>query len=97
MFEGFPGYSAAMHASPAIAHTAESLLSEMPSMRYPDDRFTAIARLRFVMEDPGQLLANCVASYIVDQLCACGNRPGDVIIPGFSHVNYPPAPQSNGS
>jgi hypothetical protein len=97
MFEGFPGYSVAMPASTAIPHTAESLLSEMPSMRYPDDRFTAIARLRFVMEDPGQLLANCVASYIVDQLCACGNRPGDVIIPGFSHVNYPPASQSNGS
>jgi hypothetical protein len=89
MFEGFPGYAMAMHPSPAIPHTAQSHLSEMPSMRYPDDRFTAIARLRFVMEDPGQLLANCVASYIVDQLCACGNRPSEVIIPGFSRVNYP--------
>jgi hypothetical protein len=89
MFEGFPGYAMGVDPSPAIPHTAQSHLSEMPSMRYPDDRFTAIARLRYVMEDPGQLLANCVASYIVDQLCACGNRPGEVVIPGFSHVNYP--------
>jgi hypothetical protein len=89
MFDGFPGYAMAVPPSPAIPLTAESLLSEMPPLRSPDDRFTAIARLRFVMEDPGQLLANCVASYIVDQLCACGNRPGDVIIPGFSHVSYP--------
>jgi hypothetical protein len=25
----------------------------------------------------------------VDQLCACGNRPAEVIIPGFSNVDYP--------
>jgi hypothetical protein len=42
-----------------------------------------------VMEDPAQLLANSVASYIVDQLCECGNRPEKVFIPGFTNVVYP--------
>jgi hypothetical protein len=41
------------------------------------------------MEDPAQLLANSVASYIIDQLCECGNRPAEVIIPGFTNVSYP--------
>jgi hypothetical protein len=35
------------------------------------------ARLRFVMEDPAQLLSNAVASYIIDHLCANGNQPTD--------------------
>jgi hypothetical protein len=61
----------------------------MPPLRFPDDRFTAIARLRMVMEDPGQLLANSVASYIINQLCECGNRPELVFIPGFTKVVYP--------
>jgi hypothetical protein len=89
MFDGFPSFEMAMRTPPTIPLTATSVLHEMPSLRSPDDRFTAIARLRVVMEDPGQLLANSVASYVVDQLCACDNRPGDVVIPGFTHVNYP--------
>jgi Domain of unknown function (DUF5624) len=89
MFDGFPAFEMATHSPPAMHLTAESTISEMPPLRFPDDRFTAITRLRLVMEDPGQLLANSVASYVVDQLCACGNQPGDVIIPGFTHVTYP--------
>jgi Domain of unknown function (DUF5624) len=89
MFEGFPSFEMAMRPPPTIPLTATSVLHEMPSLRSPDDRFTAIARLRVVMEDPGQLLANSVASYVVDQLCACDNRPGNVVIPGFTNVNYP--------
>jgi len=41
------------------------------------------ARLRFVMEDPAQLLSNAVASYIIDHLCANGNQPTD------ANVAYP--------
>jgi hypothetical protein len=48
----------------------------------------AIARLRRIMEDPQQLLSNCVADYVVDQLRANGNRPQDVVIPGFSQVDF---------
>ena len=80
MFDGFPAFQ--MTTKPAD--------NEMPPLHSPDDRFTAITRLRFVMEDPAQLLANSVAPYIVDQLCACGNRPAEVVIPGFTRVNYPP-------
>lgn len=80
MFDGFPSFEAAVHP----------IGNEMPPLRSPDDRMTAITRMRFVMEDPAQLLANSVAPYIVDQLCACGNRPAEVVIPGFTHVTYPP-------
>ena len=80
MFAGYPAFEVAMNPDG----------NEMPPLRSPDDRFTAITRLRFVMEDPTQLLANSVAPYIVDQLCACGNRPAEVVIPGFTRVNYPP-------
>jgi hypothetical protein len=89
MFHGFPAFETATHSPPSMALNAESTVREMPPLRSADDRFTAITRLRLVMEDPGQLLANCVASYIIDQLCACGNRPGEVMIPGFSDVTYP--------
>jgi hypothetical protein len=41
------------------------------------------------MEDPTQLLSNCVADYIVDQLQDNGNRPDRVEIPGFTNVTYP--------
>jgi len=34
------------------------------------------------------LLANSVASYVIDQL-STGNDPTEVFIPGFSNVNHP--------
>ena len=39
------------------------------------------ARLRFVTEDPAQLLSNAVASYIIDHLCANGNQPTTRTLP----------------
>jgi hypothetical protein len=48
-----------------------------------------VARLRRIMEDPSQLLSNCVADYIVDQLHSNGNQPQKVEIPGFTNVSYP--------
>jgi Domain of unknown function (DUF5624) len=88
MFVGYPAFEPTTNPAPTVA-AGGAVVNEMPPLRSPDDRFTAITRLRFVMEDPGQLLANSVAPYVVDQLCACGNRPAEVIIPGFSNVNYP--------
>jgi hypothetical protein len=58
-------------------------------LRSPDDRVTAITRLRFVMEDPAQLLSNSVAHYVIDQLCDHDNDPSRVVIPGFTNVSYP--------
>jgi len=43
--------------------------------------------LRRIMEDPQQLLSNCVADYI-DELRRCNYRPEDVQIPGFTNVEY---------
>ncbi|MGH8779208.1 DUF5624 domain-containing protein [Paraburkholderia sp.] len=65
----------------------------MPPIASPDDRHAMSARLRRIMEDPAQLLSNCVADYIVDQLNDNGNRPDEVVIPGFTNVDYPaPSP-----
>lgn len=64
----------------------------MPPLLGVDDRAGASARLRRIMEDPSQLLSNCVADYIVDQLHANDNNPAAVAIPGFSNVDYPPLP-----
>ncbi|WP_028220403.1 DUF5624 domain-containing protein [Paraburkholderia oxyphila] len=61
----------------------------MPPITGVDDRAATAARLRRIMEDPGQLLSNCVADYIVDQLHENGNRPHAVEIPGFTNVDYP--------
>lgn len=89
MFDGFPAFETSMHAAPTVDPAGNMIVNEMPRLRSPDDRFTAITRLRLVMEDPGQLLANSVASYIIDQLSDCGNRPSEVFIPGFTNVAYP--------
>lgn len=89
MFDGYPAYDGATVAAPPALDDASLSMSEMPRLRSPDDRFTAVARLRMVMEDPRQLLANSVASYIADELCAHDNDPTKVFIPGFSNVRYP--------
>ena len=89
MFEGFAAFETTMRPAPTVDVGGKMAVSEMPPLRSPDDRFTAITRLRLVMEDPGQLLANSVASYIIDQLSEHGNRPEAVFIPGFTNVTYP--------
>lgn len=66
-----------------------SPMDGMPPIRSVDDRESANARLRRIMEDPTQLLSNSVADYIVDQLRANGNEPQRVAIPGFTNVDYP--------
>lgn len=89
MFEGFPAFESTAGPTLSASGAGRTTLHEMPPLRSPKDRFTAITRLRFVMEDPTQLLANSVAPYIIDQLCDSGNRPGEVVIPGFTNVAYP--------
>jgi hypothetical protein len=91
MFEGYPAYDGSAVVLPAALALGSRSMNEMPALRSPDDRYTAIARLRLVMEDPRQLLANSVASYIIDELCAADNDPRKVFIPGFTNVDYPQA------
>jgi hypothetical protein len=88
MFEGYPSFSKSIEEPPVIEPKTKTLRA-MPRLRSPDDRITAITRLRFVMEDPTQLLSNSVAHFVIDQLCEHGNRPEAVVIPGFSNVTYP--------
>jgi hypothetical protein len=88
MYEGYPAFQPLMNNAPIVDATTQAI-SELPSVRSPDDRRAIITRLRFVMEDPGQQLANAAAQYIVDALCAVDNRPGDVVIPGFTNTTYP--------
>jgi hypothetical protein len=88
MFEGYPSFSKSIEEPPVIEPKTKTLRA-MPRLRSPDDRLTAITRLRFVMEDPTQLLSNSVAHFVTDQLAEHGNRPEAVVIPGFSNVTYP--------
>ena len=88
MYEGYPAFRRTIEAAPVVdADTAS--VGEIPTVRSADDRRAIVTRLRFVMEDPAQQLANAGAQFIVDQLCANGNRPTDVIVPGFTNTVYP--------
>jgi len=60
----------------------------LPTIKSLGDHAACVARLRRIMEDPQQLLSNCVADYIVDELHRCNYRPEDVQIPGFTNVDY---------
>jgi hypothetical protein len=88
MFEGYPAFRPLINSGPVIDARTQSI-GEMPAVRSPEDRRAIMTRLRFVMEDPAQQLANSVAHYIIDQLCTCGNRPADVVVAGFTNVTYP--------
>lgn len=94
MFEGYPAFTKVIEEPPVIDAATKSLHA-MPRLRAPDDRTSAITRLRFVMEDPSQLLSNSVAHFVIDQLCEHGNRPEQVVIPGFSKTTYPTREQSS--
>lgn len=61
---------------------------DMPPLRSLDDHAACVARLRRIMEDPQQLLSNCVADYVVDALRANGNRPEAVAVPGFTNRRF---------
>ena len=77
MFEGY----AAFHFNPQV--------QAMAPIKSLDDHAACVARLRRIMEDPQQLLSNCVADYILDELRRCNYHPQDVHIPGFTNVEYP--------
>jgi Domain of unknown function (DUF5624) len=77
MFEGYAAHQFAPSAPDAL-----------PPIKSEDDHDACVVRLRRIMEDPQQLLANCAADYIYDELDRCDFRPQDVRIPGFSNVDY---------
>jgi hypothetical protein len=89
MFKGYPAFELNVRQPLPAGAEVPMVVSEMPQLRSPDDRFSAIACLRFAMEDSRQLMVSAVM-HIVDQLVECGNRPAEVFIPGFTNVTYPP-------
>ncbi len=91
MYADYPAFRRTIEAAPVIDADTDSI-TEIPMVRSADDRRAIITRLRFVMEDPAQQLANAGAQFIVDQLCANGNRPADVVVPGFTNTVYPRRP-----
>ena len=88
MYEGYPAFHRDLE-SPAVVDADTRSVTQIPTVRSADDRRAIVTRLRFVMEDPGQQLANAGAQFIVDQLCDNGNRPEAVVVPGLTGVRYP--------
>jgi hypothetical protein len=89
MFAGYPAFRPDLSRGAAAIDEHTRWVSEQPAVTSADDRRAFITRMRLVMEDPAQLVSNAPAHYIIDQLCAHGNDPGAVIIPGFTNVPYP--------
>jgi hypothetical protein len=93
MFPQYPRFVPGECPSVAVTPATRSV-SVPPRLTTADDLFSFVARLRFVMEDPTQLLSGSVASYVLGQL-ALGKQPADVAIPGLTGVAYPRAPSSS--
>ena len=89
MYDGYPAFRRAIGDAPVV-DAATSSLAELPVVRSDADRRAIMTRLRFVMEDPAQQLVNAGHQFIVDQLCDNGNRPAQVVVPGFTNTAYPP-------
>jgi hypothetical protein len=88
MFQGYPAFRPVINNASVIDEKTEAL-GILPTVQSPQDRRAIMTRLRFVMEDPTQQLANATARYVIDQLCACDNRPAEVVVPGFTNMVYP--------
>jgi hypothetical protein len=87
MFAGYPAYQSGVPIAPTVDEKTTSV-DGMPALRSLHDRFGLITRLRIVMEDPGQMVSNAAAHYVIDQLIAAGNDPAGVFIPGFTDIDY---------
>ncbi len=82
MFDGYAG----------LRVLARRAGSDAADRRRSTTARACVARLRRIMEDPQQLLSNCVADYVVDELRKNGNRPECVPIPGFTNAQFATLP-----
>ena len=89
MFPQYPRFVPGECPSTAVTPATRSI-SAPPRLTTAEDIFSFVARLRFVMEDPTQLLSGSVASYVLGEL-ALGKTPADVAVPGLTGAAYPPA------
>ncbi|WEK02323.1 MAG: DUF5624 domain-containing protein [Candidatus Sphingomonas phytovorans] len=88
MWPDYPAYKKPVEAPPVVDPETR-IVSEIPMVRSVNDRRAIVTRLRYVMEDPAQQIAMAGSQFMIDQLCANGNRPDLVEIPGFTHISYP--------
>ncbi|TPG16427.1 hypothetical protein EAH87_14440 [Sphingomonas koreensis] len=88
MWPDYPAYEKAVEAPPMVDIETRAA-SQIPVVRSVHDRRAIMSRLRFVMEDPAQQISMAGSQFMIDQLCANGNRPDLVEIPGFTHTVYP--------
>ncbi|KMS53414.1 DUF5624 domain-containing protein [Sphingobium cupriresistens] len=88
MWPDYPAFTKAVEAAPVVDPETRTV-TEIPMVRSVHDRRAIISRLRHVMEDPAQQIAMAGSQFMIDQLCANGNRPELVEIPGFTHIHYP--------
>ncbi|NIJ37429.1 hypothetical protein FHR22_002113 [Sphingopyxis panaciterrae] len=88
LWPDYPAFRKAVEAPPAIDSDTK-FMYEMPVVRSVNDKRAIVSRMRYVMEDPGAQIASAGMQFVIDQLCANGNRPDLVEIPGFTDVDYP--------
>lgn len=91
MWPDYPAFEKSVEHPPVVDPETRTV-SEIPMVRSVHDRRAIVTRLRYVMEDPSQQIAMAGSQFMIDQLCANGNRPERVEIPGFTHVDYPRLP-----
>jgi hypothetical protein len=82
MFPDYPRFQTTTCPQSDVTRATASV-SVPPRAASADDLFAFVARLRFMMEDPTQLLSSTVAVYVLDQLKA-GVAPDAIAIPGLS-------------
>ena len=82
MFDGYPRYRFALPWGQVVDRATEAV-NELPAVASAHDMFALVSRLRFVLEDPRQLISNCVADVMIDQLFTHDSRPEKVEIPDF--------------
>lgn len=88
MWPDYPAFKKAVETPPVVDPDTQ-IVTEIPMVRSVHDRRAIVSRLRHVMEDPAQQIAMAGSQFMIDQLCANGNRPELVEIPGFTHIDYP--------
>lgn len=92
MFPDYPRFRPAACPESSVDRSTQTV-SFPPRAASADELFAFVARLRFMMEDPTQLLSSTVAVYLLDQLKA-GVAPEAIAIPGlaaFQHASPPVA------
>lgn len=88
MWPDYPAFKKIVEAPPALEDDTQ-FMYEMPVVRSIKDTRAIVARLRYVMEDPGAQIASAGMQFVIDQLSTNGNRPELVELPGFTDVEYP--------